>query len=59
MPFPYAITFLPSGSFLLQLYSAFDDDLQGICSYSMVMLFTTFAEVAYYPREGSALSSQG
>lgn len=31
---PYAITFLPPGSFLLQLYSAFDDDLQGICSCS-------------------------
>ena len=33
---PYAITFLPPGSFLLQLYSAFDDDLQGICSYSVL-----------------------
>ena len=45
--------------FDLQLYSTFDDDLQSIWFYSMVMLITTFAKVAYYPREGNALSSRG
>ena len=54
----YTITFLPPGSFLLQLYSAFDDDLQGICSYSMVMLFTTFARIILSPREDKVFSSR-
>ena len=57
--FPYAITFLPPGSFLLQLYSAFDDDLQGICSYSKVILFTTFAKINYSLREDKSFSLQG
>ena len=53
---PYAITFFAGWQFFvpfdLQLYSTFDDDLQSIWFYSMVMLITTFAKVVYYPREG-------
>ena len=59
---PYAITFLPGGSFFvafdLQLYSVFDDDLQGICSCSMAMLTTTLAKINYSPREDKSFSSR-
>ena len=52
---PYAITFLPGGSFFvpfdLQLYSTFDDDLQSIWFYSMVALHIIFARINYSPRE--------
>jgi len=58
----YAITFLSGGSFFvafdLQLYSVFDDDLQGICLYSMVALHITFARINYSPREGKVFSSR-
>ena len=52
----YAITFLPGGSFL---YSAFDDDLQGICSCSMAMFLITFAKINYSPREEKPFCSRG
>ena len=34
-------------AFNLQLYSAFDDDLQSIWFYSMVMLITVFAKTSH------------
>jgi len=60
---PYAITFLPGGSFFvtlyLQLYSAFGDDLQDICLYSMVALHITFARIIYSLREDKLFFSRG
>ena len=43
----------------LQLYSAFGDDLQDICLYSMVALHITFARIIYSLREDKLFSSRG